>query len=39
MKQLAESQVNNIKDKLIKFKNDLIIKNSMNNRIKNYFDD
>ena len=39
MKQLAESQVDNIKDKLIKFKNDLIMKNNMNNRIKNYFDD
>ena len=39
MKQLTESQVNNIKDKLIIFKSDLIMKNNMNNRIKNYFDD
>ena len=30
MKELTEPQVNNIKDKLIKFKNDLIAKNEMN---------
>ena len=34
MKKLTESQVNNIKEKLIKFKNDLIMKNKVNNRIK-----
>ena len=34
MKELTKSQVNNIKEKLNKFKNDLIIKNKMNNRIK-----
>ena len=39
MKELTESQVNNIKEKLIKFKNDLIMKNNMNNRIKKDFDD
>ena len=30
MKELTEPQVYNIKDKLIKFKNDLIVKNKMN---------
>ena len=39
MKELTESQVNNIKEKLIKFKNDLIMKNNMNNSIKKDFDD
>ena len=34
MKELTESQVNNIKEKLIKFKNELIRKNKVNNRIK-----
>ena len=34
MKELTESQVNNIKDKLIKFKNDLIMKNKVNNKLK-----
>ena len=34
MKELTESQVNNIKEKLIKFKNELIRKNKTNNRIK-----
>ena len=35
MKELTESQVNNIKEKLIKFKNESIRKNKINNRIKN----
>ena len=39
MKKLTESQVNNIKEKLIKFKSDLIMKNKVNNRIKKDFDD
>ena len=39
MKKLRESQVNNIKEKLIKFKSDLIMKNKLNNRIKKDFDD
>ena len=39
MKELTESQVNNIKQKLIKLKNDLIMKNNMNNRIRKDFDD
>ena len=34
MKELTESQVINIKEKLIKFKNELIRKNKINNRIK-----
>ena len=34
MKELPESQVNNIKEKLIKFKNELIRKNKINDRIK-----
>ena len=38
MKELTESQVNNIKEKLIKFKNDLIMKNNVNNRIEKDFD-
>ena len=38
-KELTESQVNNIKGKLVKFNNDLIMKNKMNNRIKNDLDD
>ena len=39
MKELTESQVNNIKEKLIQFKNDLIMENKVNNRIKKDFDD
>ena len=39
MKELTESQVNNIKEKLIKFKNDLIMKNNVNNRIEKDSDD
>ena len=34
MKELTESQVNNIQEKLIKFKNELIRKNKINDRIK-----
>ena len=34
MKKLTESQVNKIKEKLIKFKNELIRKNKIINRIK-----
>ena len=34
MKELTKSQVNNIKEKLIKFKKELIRKNKINNRIK-----
>ena len=34
MKKLTESQVNSIKKKLLKFKNELITKNKINNRIK-----
>ena len=34
MKELTKSQVNNIKEKLIEFKNELIMKNKINNRIK-----
>ena len=34
MKELTESQVNHIKEKLIRFKNDLIMKNKMNNKLK-----
>ena len=37
MKGLTESQVNNIKQKLIKFKNELIRKNKINNRIRKDF--
>ena len=39
VKELTESQVNNIKEKLIKFKNDLIMENNMNHRIKKDFHD
>ena len=39
IKKLTESQVNNIKEKLTKLKNNLIIKNKVNNRIKKDFDD
>ena len=39
MKELTESQVNNIKEKLIKFKNHLIMKNKVNNKIKKDFYD
>ena len=39
MKELTESQVNNIKEKLIKLKHELISKNKINNRIKKNFDD
>ena len=39
MKELTESKVNNIKEKLMKFKNDLIMKYKVNNRIKKDFDD
>ena len=34
MKERTESHVNNIKEKLIKLKNELIKKNKINNRIK-----
>ena len=34
MKELTESQVNDIKEKLIEFKNELIRKNKVNSRIK-----
>ena len=34
MKKLTESQVNSIKEKLLKFENELITKNKINNRIK-----
>ena len=34
MKKLTESQVNSIKEKLLKFKNELITKNKINNRIE-----
>ena len=34
MEKLTESQVNSIKEKLVKFKNELITKNKINNRIK-----
>ena len=39
MKKLTESQVKNIKEKLIIFKNDIIIRNKLNNMIKNDLDD
>ena len=39
MNELVESKVITIKEKLIKFKNDLIMKNKVNNRIKKYFGD
>ena len=38
MKELTNSQVKNFKQNLIKFKNDLIIKNKINNRINKDFD-
>ena len=38
MKELTNSQVKSFKENLIKFKNDLIMKNKMNNRIKEDFD-
>ena len=39
MKKLTESQVKNIKEKLIIFKDEIIIRNKLNNRIKNDLDD
>ena len=39
MKELTESQVNNIKEKLIKFKIQFKLRNKVNNRIKKDFDD
>ena len=39
MKELTESQVKNIKEKLIKFKNELIRQNRLNNKIRRDFDD
>ena len=39
MKELTESQINNIKDKFIIFKNELIRKNGINNKIKKELDD
>ena len=38
MKELTNSQVKSFKENLIKFKNDLIMKNKVNNRIKKDFD-
>ena len=38
MKELTNSQVKSFKENLIKFKNDLIRKNKINNRIKKDFD-
>ena len=38
MKELTNSQVKSFKENLIKFKNDLIMKNNINNRIKKDFD-
>ena len=38
MKELTNSQVTSFKDNLIKFKNDLIMKNKINNRITKEFD-
>ena len=38
MKELRNSQVKSFKENLIKFKNDLIMKNKINNRIKKDFD-
>ena len=38
MKELTNSQVKSFKENLIKFKNDLIMKNKINNRIKKDFD-
>ena len=39
IKEVTESQVNNIKEKLAKLKKNVIIKNKVNNRIKKDFDD
>ena len=39
MKKIKESEVKNIKEKLIKFKNELISKNRINNKIKKDLDD
>ena len=39
IKELTNSQVKSFKENLIKFKNDLIMKNRINNRIKKDFDD
>ena len=38
MKELPNLQVKSFKENLIKFKNDLIMKNNINNRIKKDFD-
>ena len=38
-KKLTESQVKNIKEKLIKFKNELIKKNKINDKIEKDLDD
>ena len=38
MKELTNSQVKSFKENLIKFKNDLIMKNKINNKIKKDFD-
>ena len=38
-KKLTESQVKNVKEKLIKFKNELIKKNKINDKIKKDLDD
>ena len=38
MKELTNLQVKSFKENLIKFKNDLIMKNKINNRIKKGFD-
>ena len=38
MKELTNSQEKGFKENLIKFKNDLIMKNKINNRIKKDFD-
>ena len=38
MKELTNLQVKSFKENLIKFKNDLIMKNRINNRIKTDFD-
>ena len=38
MKELTNLQVKSFKENLIKFKNDLIMKNKINNRIKKDFD-
>ena len=38
MKELTKSQVKSFEENLIIFKNDLIMKNKINNRIKKHFD-